>query len=102
MNGPCLGALFGTSVKAKKRRTTGSTQSKAKNLQICRNKSHFEAPGSSVCSQCPILYKMREVKPDSGGRELTLIRQIRSRATQWSARRLRVGIGDDCAILRVR
>ena len=45
---------------------------------------------------------MREVKPDSGGGELTVIRQIRSRATQRSARRLRVGIGDDCAIMRVR
>jgi thiamine-monophosphate kinase len=45
---------------------------------------------------------MREVKPDSGDGELTVIRQIRTRATQRSARRLRVGIGDDCAILRVR
>ena len=45
---------------------------------------------------------MREPKPYSGVGELTVIRHIRSRAARVSGWRLRVGIGDDCAILRVR
>jgi thiamine-monophosphate kinase len=45
----------------------------------------------------------RSPKSDSNGQsELSLIRQLRSRAASFTGSGVRLGIGDDCALLRVR
>jgi len=57
-------------------------------------------------ADCPILYKMR-VKPGkpengSGRGELALLHQIRSRVATTPIGEVRLGIGDDCALLHTR
>lgn len=55
---------------------------------------------------CPILNKMRgkrsELMPGAGRGELALLDRIRGRANGLSSSGLRLGIGDDCAILRLK
>src|SRR5271166_3071980 len=63
----------------------------------------------SFCSLSPVLpypQEMRSRRPDfqTGNQkgELALLRLIRNRAAQTSSGILRLGIGDDCALLRSR
>jgi thiamine-monophosphate kinase len=46
--------------------------------------------------------KRSELIPETAPGELALLDQIRSRATRWKSDGLRVGIGDDCAIVRLK
>ena len=61
--------------------------------------------GSADPSACPILNKMRGEKssfiPDGAG-ELALLARIRRRAAWLRQGEVRIGIGDDCAVLRLK
>ena len=46
--------------------------------------------------------KQSELIPDGGKGELALLSRIRRRATRLASGELRLGIGDDCAILRLK
>jgi hypothetical protein len=56
-----------------------------------------------LTANCPILLEMRTKAAKSvHSGELTLVGQIRSRASLLASGRVRLGIGDDCALLRPR
>ena len=62
----------------------------------------FSGPGA----KCPILYRMRSKRDKIGGTgrqgELALLREIRSRTARRAPGGVRLGIGDDCALLAPR